>query len=150
MENLDRQELLACNEDRILIKRNSKMDLVMTSIMQPNFWVAFETFGYLRPMNNRVSARLGSAITVAAKKAFEVFDIDKSGSISADEIVSILTKDTPAGKPLTLSEAKEIIDDFDKTGKGALNVSLALIDRHQTACLRMQWASPCQCHSSGI
>ena len=38
-------------------------------------------------------------ITVAAKKAFEIFDVDKSGGISAEEIVQILTKCVPPASP---------------------------------------------------
>jgi len=61
-------------------------------------------------------------VTPAAKKAFEIFDVDKSGSISAEELVKILTRDTPAGKPLGLADAKEIIGDFDRRGVGELNL----------------------------
>ena len=64
-----------------------------------------------------------TVITPAGKKAFQIFDVDKSGSISAEELVKILTRDTPAGKPLSLDDAKEIISDFDRRGTGELNVS---------------------------
>jgi Ca2+-binding EF-hand superfamily protein len=70
-----------------------------------------------------MSVSKGSNVTVSSKKAFEIFDIDKSGFISADEIVAILTTDTPAGKPLKLEDATEIVKDFDHGGTGELNVS---------------------------
>jgi len=63
-----------------------------------------------------------TVITPAAKKAFAIFDVDGSGSISADELVKILTRDTPAGKPLTKKDAQEIINDFDRRGAGELNL----------------------------
>ena len=73
----------------------------------------------------QMGARTMGAVKIspAAKKAFEVFDRDSSGAISAAELVKILTRDTPAGKPLTEEDAREIIDDFDKRGVGELNVS---------------------------
>lgn len=71
-------------------------------------------------------------ISPAAKKAFEVFDIDKSGAIDQEEMVQILTRGTPAGTPLSLEEAKEVIADFDKSGTGELNVSGSAVIESRT------------------
>ena len=65
-------------------------------------------------------------VTQEAKAAFEVFDENGDGSISAQELVDILTLDTGNGLHLTLHDAHEIIQDFDRTGKGALDVSADL------------------------
>merc|ERR1719454_1623651 len=51
--------------------------------------------------------------------AFNVFDKDKSGTITAKELRSILQR---GDSTLTLNEVYEIIDDFDTNNDGELNL----------------------------
>lgn len=63
--------------------------------------------------------------TAAQKKekqiraAFDVFDTDGSGSLSAQELKAVLSR-PGGGAPLTSQEAQDIIDEFDINGDGEL------------------------------
>jgi len=61
-------------------------------------------------------------VNLSIKKAFAIFDTDNSGTITPDELVAILTRDTPAGKSLTKAQAEEIVHDFDSNGDGVLDL----------------------------
>ena len=52
--------------------------------------------------------------------AFKVFDADKSGSISRDELHKIMTT---LGEPLTESEVNEMMAEADKDKDGTINYS---------------------------
>lgn len=52
------------------------------------------------------------------KKAFSVYDIDKNGSISADELQKVLTS---LGEECTLSECKKMILGVDADGDGTID-----------------------------
>ena len=63
-----------------------------------------------------------SAATAAdIKAAFQVFDKDGSGTLSADEVAAILTRPTPGGTPMDLAKAHEYIARFDVNGDGVLS-----------------------------
>jgi len=64
------------------------------------------------------------------KAAFAVFDTDKSGSLSVDELRAILTRGV---KPM-ISEAEvdEVVAAFDKDGSGTLS-----IEEFAEACFQM-------------
>lgn len=47
--------------------------------------------------------------------AFKIFDVDGSGTISAHELLAILTR-PETGRSLALEDAKEIIASFDTDG----------------------------------
>ena len=55
------------------------------------------------------------------RKAFDTFDADKNGSISADELIAILTRQTGTGAALTLEDAQELVGYFDANGDGELD-----------------------------
>ena len=56
------------------------------------------------------------------RKAFDAFDIDGSGSISAAELVAILTRQTAVGsEPLAEEDASALISVFDANGDGELD-----------------------------
>ncbi|CAI9785484.1 unnamed protein product [Fraxinus pennsylvanica] len=52
------------------------------------------------------------------KKAFSVFDIDKNGSISAEELQNVLKN---LGEECTLSECKKMISGVDADGNGTIS-----------------------------
>ena len=52
------------------------------------------------------------------KEAFDMFDIDKSGTLSVNEIVKIMKN---FGYPIEKSEAKKMIDEIDVSGDGELD-----------------------------
>ena len=59
----------------------------------------------------------------ALKKAFDLFDTDKSGTLTADELIAILTRPgTP--KTMSLDDAQAFLSYFDKNGDGVLESSL--------------------------
>ena len=53
--------------------------------------------------------------------AFKNFDTDGSGTLSADEVLAILTRSS-GGAALTIADAKEVISDFDANGDGELQL----------------------------
>ena len=55
------------------------------------------------------------------RRAFEEFDVDADGRLSADEFVKILTRPS-SSKPLSTEEAQELIDMFDTNDDGRLSV----------------------------
>ena len=55
---------------------------------------------------------------VEYKAAFDMFDIDKSGDISADELVSVLGQ---LGKETSLDDAKDMIRLVDENGDGDID-----------------------------
>jgi Sodium/hydrogen exchanger family/EF-hand domain pair/TrkA-N domain len=61
---------------------------------------------------------LSSAETI--REAFEAFDEDGSGTISAQELRKVLTKPGMANSLLTLSEVETILQRFDEDGDGEL------------------------------
>jgi len=54
-------------------------------------------------------------------KAFKAFDTDKSGTLSADELVSILTR-ASGGAPMPKAEAEALIKTVDINGDGVLDL----------------------------
>ena len=54
-------------------------------------------------------------------KAFNAFDADKSGSISAAELVAILTR-AGGGQPMTVADAEALIAEVDLNGDGELQL----------------------------
>lgn len=64
--------------------------------------------------------RTGLLLMDEIKAAFAVFDVDKSGNLSAAELRAILTRGaTPI---LSAAEVDEVIAHFDKDGSGSLSV----------------------------
>ena len=53
-------------------------------------------------------------------EAFKLFDADGSGSLSHEEVLSILTRNSSQGKPLTKKDAEEFISYFDTNADGEL------------------------------
>ena len=54
------------------------------------------------------------------EKAFKVFDTDNSGTLSASELIKILTR--PGGAALTMADAEELIQRVDVNGDGELDL----------------------------
>ena len=50
------------------------------------------------------------------REAFKMFDTDGSGTLSADEVLAILTQQS-GGASLTIEDAQEFIKDFDQDGE---------------------------------
>lgn len=72
------------------------------------------------------------------RAAFATFDADGSGTISADELCSVLTRPTEGKKALSREDALDIIGEFDKNGDGVLQMeefvlSFAEVTRRTTA-----------------
>ncbi|KAL8460781.1 hypothetical protein ACS0TY_032332 [Phlomoides rotata] len=57
-------------------------------------------------------------VLVSLKEAFEVFDIDKNGAISAEELQNVLQS---LGEECTLAECKKMISGVDSDGNGTIN-----------------------------
>ena len=53
---------------------------------------------------------------------FAFFDIDNSGTMSAQEFLQVLTRQHGTAAGLTLADAQEILADFDEDGSGSLDV----------------------------
>lgn len=64
-------------------------------------------------------SRSKSSSRAAIKAAFDVFDTDRSGSLSAAELKQVLTR-PGGGMPLSLDEVQAIIEEFDTDGDGEL------------------------------
>ena len=77
--------------------------------------------GRQRPNRSSSSAlsRSKSSSRAAIKAAFDVFDTDRSGSLSAAELKQVLTR-PGGGSPLSLDEVQAIIEEFDTDGDGEL------------------------------
>lgn len=56
------------------------------------------------------------------RRLFQTFDLDNSGTLSADEVLAILTRKGGTAQGLSIEDAKEIIADFDDNGDGVLSV----------------------------
>ena len=54
-------------------------------------------------------------------KAFEAFDADGSGTLSADELIKILSRPSSAA-PMSIEDAKQLIAMVDKNGDGVLQL----------------------------
>ena len=52
------------------------------------------------------------------RASFAIFDKDNSGFLSADEVLNILTRVLPGAPPMSESDAKDFIHDFDENGDG--------------------------------
>ena len=73
--------------------------------------------------DDRVQTTFGNNMGIAQKarlkKAFQLFDVNKDGKISAEELQRLLTKmgnqDT---RNLTIADAQELIKDFDDDVSG--------------------------------
>lgn len=55
------------------------------------------------------------------QEVFEVFDKDKNGVISAEELREALTFLSPSGEPVTLEECSQIIKRVDANGDGVVD-----------------------------
>ena len=65
----------------------------------------------------------------ALSSAFEAFDIDKSGTLSATELKEILTyAGVLASRPLSPADADELIAAFDTNMDGVLDVNLLALE----------------------
>ena len=53
------------------------------------------------------------------RQAFEVFDTDKSGTLTVDELAGVLTS-PGGGAPMTPTEARQFVAKFDANGDGVL------------------------------
>jgi len=69
-----------------------------------------------------MEGRRSSLDEMSIRDAFAIFDVDNSGTLSADELVSILTQPTEGNRPLTEVEVRELIGKFDTNGDGVLQV----------------------------
>ena len=79
-----------------------------------------------RTSDRRVSMTDMDLDEVKGKKfheAFQIFDADGNGTVTAEELIAILVRPTDSSNPLTLEEAKWLITKFDKDGDGMLNTS---------------------------
>jgi len=65
-------------------------------------------------------------VSTSIRKAFEEFDVDGSGTLSAEECLAILTRGATDEEKeemgMTEDDAREIIQDFDKNGDGVLSI----------------------------
>lgn len=84
---------------------------------------ASDSFRGRRQQPNKSSSsalsRSKSSSRAAIKAAFDVFDTDRSGSLSAAELKQVLTR-PGGGMPLSLDEVQAIIEEFDTDGDGEL------------------------------
>ena len=62
------------------------------------------------------------ASKAALAAAFKVFDTDGSGTLSAKELLTILTRKGKGGASLSVEDAKQIIASVDYNGDGELDV----------------------------
>ena len=60
------------------------------------------------------------AYPISLRMAFDVFDVDGSGSLSAEEVVSILTR--PGTKSMSEKEATDFITSFDENEDGGMDI----------------------------
>ena len=77
--------------------------------------------------NARLAGRFITPMTKKQKIAsfrasFAFFDIDNSGTMSAQEFLQVLTRQHGTAAGLTLADAQEILADFDEDGSGSLDV----------------------------
>ena len=56
------------------------------------------------------------------KSAFAVFDTDKSGSLSTEELVAVFTRPGKGCAPMSQDEARKLIAKFDNNGDGVLQI----------------------------
>ena len=65
-------------------------------------------------------------VSSAVRKAFAVFDLDNSGTLTAEECLAILTRgasdEEKEDMGMSIEDAQEIIDDFDRNGDGVLSI----------------------------
>jgi hypothetical protein len=79
------------------------------------------------------------------QKAFGTFDTDGSGSLSADELATILSMGGAKGPEEAKREALEVISKYDADGNGVLDVSLRMhAERSPTAAAHMPLRT-CRC-----
>ena len=55
------------------------------------------------------------------RNAFDVFDVDKSGSLSAEELRAVLTR-PGGGQAMSEEDAAKLLKEFDINGDGVLDV----------------------------
>ena len=63
---------------------------------------------------------MAESTTTSLRRAFEVFDTDKSGGLSVEELTAILTR--PGANPLSDADVQEIVDQFDENKDGVLQI----------------------------
>jgi len=56
------------------------------------------------------------------RRAFDIFDRDGNGTLSAHELRSVLMTPSNGGRPLTHAEATALIGKFDKDGDGTMSI----------------------------
>jgi len=66
-------------------------------------------------------AQHGEDAPTSLRKAFDTFDIDQSGTLDAEELLQILTRQTQHGAALSADDAKALIAMFDTNGDGVLD-----------------------------
>ena len=75
-------------------------------------------------------SRSKSSSRAAIKAAFDVFDTDRSGSLSAAELKQVLTR-PGGGMPLSLDEVQAIIEEFDTDGDGKADTMMQQVVNQQ-------------------
>lgn len=98
----------------------------------------------LQVENAKFCTQCGAAIASPAETslhaAFRAFDRDGSGSLSADEIVGILTREG-GGAPMNEREARAFVAYFDTDGNGSLDYS-EFVAAMQPGSLLGTWVVP--------
>ena len=71
------------------------------------------------PLEQKKLAAAGLATREERVAAFKAFDLDGSGSVSIDEVMRIMCRETEFGAQFSIAEAKEHIDEFDSNSDGS-------------------------------
>lgn len=83
---------------------------------------AMTTVAVTETMDDRKSLAGGVRVaTNSLRKAFDMFDVDGNGSLDADELLAILTRQTAHGATMDIEDAKALVSYFDKDGNGMLD-----------------------------
>ena len=73
------------------------------------------------PSASGTSEPADNALQQLLRRAFSTFDQDQSGTLTASEMMGILTR-SGGGKPMSRNDAQKLIDAFDVNGDGMLNL----------------------------
>lgn len=91
------------------------LEMVKQVDIDNNGSICFEEFSIM--MSTKVKS---SNIEEAAKKAFEIFDVNKDGCVSLEELQQVMTN---LGEEVSEPEAKEMISVADVDGDGLINLN---------------------------